>query len=80
MAVSIASAGAIISQLFAAVYAGLEDVPYDVTSRTQVALELTRMTLPLLKIEETPHGTAPGLSELGRAVARDPERDDPADA
>jgi hypothetical protein len=57
MALSVALAGTVVAQLFDAVYAGLASDAYDPNQRLQIALELTRLTVPLLTIqEEIPNG------------------------
>ena len=56
MPLSVALAGTVVAQLFEAVYAGLTAATYDPAQRVQIALELTRLTVPLLTIqEEIPH-------------------------
>ena len=90
MPVSITTAGVAVAELYRSVYASLEGIPYDASSRSNVALELTRMTLPLLNIVEEPAselpepaaggpgGSGPGRS--GLALAGHPDGENPADA
>ena len=59
MPLSVALAGTVVAQLFDAVYAGLVSDAYDPNQRLQIALELTRLTVPLLTIQEPPHEHPP---------------------
>lgn len=63
MALSVALAGTVVAQLFDAVYAGLASDAYDPNQRLQIALELTRLTVPLLTIQEESPDVLPKSAE-----------------
>jgi hypothetical protein len=78
MPMTIALAGAVVSELFTAVYATLAPHGYDAPTRLQVALELTRITLPLLTIKENANELQPNGRQF--PLGGDPGRSDSADA
>lgn len=83
MALSVALAGTVVAQLFDAVYAGLTSTAYDPNQRLQIALELTRLTVPLLTIQEEPtheRGPEPVPERPDEPLDGDHGGADPADA